>query len=210
MGAFQAQAVTPMDVLRNLRSIELGPGQTSLFRNPGFGGGEMDALTRGLGSGYIATGVGSEEVEHPGQMIGTSGVRGEGTKIRRSIPPSFEAEVTITPDEIKAFKQRKPMPSGAGVPAPKPVTPPVTATQQVSGVPVTPSSVYDIPPHIAKQLEDPRHTPQAKQEILMEYYRSLIGQQDPSLLDRLFPSDAKSVFKKQNQNELRRLLTPNY
>lgn len=216
--SLQAKEISPVDVLRNIRSIELGQGQTRIFRNPGFGGGEMDALTRNLGPSYDAFGAMNELHEIPGQQIPGTQFRTPDIYKNRMMPGGLT--IKINPQDM--LGDGGGVQTGPSIGAQ--VTPQILGEQAGSGVlapatpfqpqgnsnVVSPDDIYNIPPHIAKQLEDPRLTPQAKQQIIMEYYNSMIGALDPTIMDRITPNSSDAVFRSREQQQLRKKLTPNY
>ena len=70
--------------------------------------------------------------------------------------------------------------------------------------------LQNIPPEIAKQLEDPRYSPEAKQRILQGYFNSLIEAARPSAITRLLSPNTEAVWQDKEYLRRKNLLSPNY
>lgn len=130
--------------------------------------------------------------------------------------PTDKFNTVTTPGSIKPIFSGK-IPTGAA-PAPQVAPAPKAAMQQQAPQqqPVAPQSfsnadpLQNIPPEIARQLEDPRYSPEAKQRILQGYFNSLIEAARPSAITRLLSPNTEAVWQDKEYLRRKNLLSPNY
>lgn len=205
---YMAEQLTPAFNLERLATRSVGPGEVQQFRSQGMG----SDLERILGPGFDAFG---QTTQRTPQMLNIGGKQyPTGDVLQITTPGSITPAFQMSPQDFS--KSYVPGQTGGG--------PNIAAIKEVAPSPIAPNlqlqgpapssgqnSIYDFPPEISAMLGSPQYPDKAG--IINRYYNQLIQGAAPSFMDEVsnfFGTSLDYNTKKRKQEELRRLLTPNY